>query len=137
MKKVTTIIIMAVLCVLCFTGCGNYVSKYDAVAFVHSDTSQRGEMSFSEFKGTYVYKLTRPSENAKLVVGGSVQSGKMTVYVDHDGAKREFMTIDESGKMQVNYKTGFKNKTIYVIVQADTKCEEGVLLVKFSQANGK
>ncbi len=131
MKKTAVFIIAVILCTMCLTGCGGYRSKYEAVALVHSNTPQRGELAFSEFKGTYVFKLKRPDENAKLAVGGKLQSGSLTVYVDHDGKEREFLTIDEPGKMQMNTKKGLENETIYVIVQADNKCYEGALVIKF------
>ena len=51
MKKIATVMIAAVLCVMCFAGCDKYTSKYNAVAFVHSNEAHTASMSFSEFEG--------------------------------------------------------------------------------------
>ena len=131
MKKIAVMVLAVVMCTMCFTSCGGYESKYYAVAFVHSNTDQRGEMSFSEFEGTYVFELKRPSADAKLAVGGKNQSGSMTVYVDHDGEKRELLCIDEPGEIEKAYQTDLENEKIYVIVESNGKCHEGAFVARF------
>ena len=96
MKKVMLIMLAVVIYALCLAGCSPYTSKYNAFAFVHSNTSDSASMSFSEFEGTMVFKLEcNGGADAKICYSTKLKGGSATIYYDHDGTKQKLTSAVE------------------------------------------
>ncbi|MBR4344415.1 MAG: hypothetical protein IKP88_17235 [Lachnospiraceae bacterium] len=129
MKKirVTVICIILVLVMGCFTGCSKYTSSWSASAFIHSNTPNNALMSFWKFSGTIVHTLVcKDSSKEVLNYSANLKKGKITVYYDDDGTKKELFTIKE-GEEITSEILKLHEGTVYVIVETDGECENGEL----------
>ena len=124
MKKTATMMIAAVMCVMCFAGCDKYTSKYNAVAFVHSNEAHTASMSFSEFEGTMVFKLESKGSDTKLSYSAKLEKGSAKISYDCDGTKKGLYTVKEGEKTKASA-NGLNGETIYIIVETTQKCENG------------
>ncbi len=133
MKRIITGIVSAALAailVFCLAGCSKYVARYAAVGYVHSETSRRGDMTFASFEGAEVFKFRSDREQDSVVFNATLESGRMTVYVDcGDGSKRELFTLSSGGHTEGSGEIFTVSGPIYVIVETDGKCENGKLCV--------
>ena len=133
MKKVMLIMLAVVIYALCLAGCSPYTSKYNAFAFVHSNTSDSASMSFSEFEGTMVFKLEcKGGADAKICYSTKLKGGSATIYYDHDGSKQKLTSAVE-GEQNKGSAKGLKNGTVYVIVETNKKCENGEFSFEIQQ----
>lgn len=129
MKKVVSVIAVAVMIVLCFTlsACGNkYSSKYSATLLVQTNLSTEGSVSFGSFKGTNVIKFKkRGSEEVYITYVASLGEGKINVYYDYNDEKLNLFDISTNGNLEGRTETFSGDKTVYIIIESDGKCEDG------------
>jgi len=125
MKKHLLVLVIIVLSFFCFVGCVKYSSSYSAIASVRTNTSDTASYSFSSFKGRMVFKLKcKDGCSGQLSYSAKLDSGNLTVYVDHDGTKRELVSL-KSGDNISSSVSGISKGTVYIIIETDGKCEEG------------
>lgn len=125
MKKHLFVLVIIVLSFFCFVGCVKYSSSYSAIASVRTNTSDTASYSFSSFKGRMVFKLKcKDGCSGQLSYSAKLDSGNLTVYVDHDGTKRELVSL-KSGDNISSSVSGISKGTVYIIIETDGKCEEG------------
>lgn len=124
MKKIATMMIAAVMCVMCLAGCDKYTSKYEAVAFVHSNDPDAASMSFSEFEGTMVFTLEGWKGGSKLKYSARLEKGSAKISYDCGGTKKALCTI-KSGENTKASLDGIEGETIYIIIESDQRCENG------------
>ena len=124
MKKIFSMIVSLIF-MLVLTGCDKYSSSYKAFGFVHSNTSDSAEMSFSSFEGTMVFKLESSGEE-KLKYTAKLESGTAVVYYDHSGEKSELFTLS-SGEELDSHGGNIGSGTVYIIVETNGECTNGEL----------
>ncbi len=129
MKKFAGIIIAVVTLVLCFTlsACGKiYHSNYSSTAMVTTNNSDKASVSFDSFSGTYVMKLqNNGADEVYITYEATLGEGNITVYYDYNGEKSDLFKIQSNGSVDSKTETFTGNKTIYVIIESDGKCNEG------------
>ena len=128
-KKIITLALAAALLIgaLCMGGCSKYNSKYNAVGFVHSNTSKSAFMTFYSFDGTMAFKLKCGSESAgNIKYSAKLESGSITVYYDNDGTRTEWFSLSAGEEAEASVGP-FGDGTVYVIVETDGKCMNGDL----------
>ncbi len=129
MKRITSVIIAAVTLVLCFTlsACGNkYVSRYNAMLMVRTNTSNKASVSFDSFSGTYVMQLKNNSADEVYIdYEGTLGEGNIKVYYDFNDEKLNLFDIETDGSVDGKTETFTGNKTIYIIIESDGKCSDG------------
>ena len=122
MKRVFALILTAML-LLSFSGCDKYSSKYNAVAFVHSNESDNAFMTFYSFEGRMVFKL-KSSGEGDLKYSAKLESGNVAAYYDYYGTKTELFSLSSGDEL--NSHGGYiEAGTVYVIVETDGKCMNG------------
>ena len=127
MKKVLfTVFVIPALLLTCLSSCVRYSSHYMAVGFVHSNTPDSAAMSFSSFEGTMVFKLKCEGRQGDCITYGAVlESGSAKIYYDCGDGKTELFEI--SSGCDLNDRSGeLKKGTVYIIVETDEKCTEGI-----------
>ena len=117
-------VMLAIIFIFGLTGCGKYQSHYSAVMHVHTNDSDSGTMSFSEFEGTESFTLKCTDSGQKLKYSGKLDKGNATVYYDNDGSKTELFKVS-SGEEIDSTLEGLEKGKLYIIVETDEKCEEG------------
>lgn len=128
MKKHLFVLVIIVLSFFCFVGCVKYSSSYSAIASVRTNTSDTASYSFSSFKGRMVFKLKcKDGCSGQLSYSAKLDSGNLTVYVDHDGTKRELVSL-KSGDNISSSVSGISKGTVYIIIETDGKCEDGAFM---------
>ena len=128
MKKHLFVLVIIVLSFFCFVGCVKYSSSYSAIASVRTNTSDTASYSFSSFKGRMVFKLKcKDGCSGQLSYSAKLDSGNLTVYVDHDGTKRELVSL-KSGDNISSSVSGISKGTAYIIIETDGKCEDGAFM---------
>ena len=127
MVRTIVIGIVSALVMGCFTGCSKYTSSWNASCFVHSNTSGNAYMDFGTFSGTMVNTLKcEDASKETLKYTGSLESGKLIVYYDDDGTKKELFTLKE-GEEVTSTVEKLHEGTVYIIVETEGKCENGEL----------
>ncbi|MBR6874278.1 MAG: hypothetical protein IKN17_12310 [Ruminococcus sp.] len=127
MKKIKTLIISAALAALCLTGCAKYTSHYDAICFVHSNTSHSAYMDFSVFNGTMVFTLDNDAgESGSLSYTASLEKGTAEVYCDRSGEKEKLFSLKAGDDLQGTLSLS-GCESVYVIVETSGDCENGKL----------
>lgn len=125
MKKTVFSLLLALMLLVCLTGCVRYSSHYSALMLVNSNTSQSSYMSFSSFNGTKTFKMNCKSDFGGLLeYSAKLESGSATVYFDHDGNKTELFTI-RGGEEIASTAVPVSQGPVYVIVETNEKCKEG------------
>lgn len=129
MKKFVRLIIATVMLVLCFTlsACGNmYVSNYSATLMVSSNTSNEASVSFDTFSGIYVIQLKNTGDDkAFITYEATLDEGNINVYYDYNDEKLNLFEIGTDGSIEGKTEAFTSNKTIYIIIESDGKCNAG------------
>ena len=109
------------------TGCSNYVFKFDAAAFVHSNYAENASMSFLDFEGEIVFKLKcGNSFEGKINYSAELENGSINAFCGSAGTKTEHFSVSAGGS--INDPGGeLSPGTVCIIVEADEKCHEGKL----------
>ena len=123
-RKWVWIVIACLVMCLGMAGCSGYVSSYSATVMISENTSNSSSLSFSTMKGSKVLKMRTKEEGKTLEYSGSLAEGKVTVYYDEDGSKKELFTINGSEKVESSVTLHAKGR-LYVIVETEGKCESG------------
>ncbi|MBR5773018.1 MAG: hypothetical protein IKY00_07360 [Clostridia bacterium] len=116
--------VLLIICFILLSGCSAYYSKYNAVAFVHSNTSDNAFMSFYQFEGTMVFKLKNKSDAGVIKYTAKLEKGSAEVYCDDAGTKTLMCSVN-SGQSVESASPPLKAGTVYIIVQSNGKCENG------------
>ena len=125
MRKTVFFLLLALMLLLCLTGCSRYSSHYSAMILVHSNTTDSSYMSFSSFNGTKTFKMNCKSASGGLLeYSAKLESGSATVYYDHDGNKTELFSI-RGGEEIASTAVPVSQGPVYVIVETNEKCKEG------------
>ena len=97
MKNIILFVAVCVIIVGGLTGCSvrKYKSPWNAVAFVHSNTSQKANMSFSSFEGAIVYELNCKGGNEALHYSSALESGSADVFYDNSGEKVLMLSVKD------------------------------------------
>lgn len=117
------LMIPVILLSLLLCGCGKYPSRYRAVGFVHSNTSDSASMSFYSFDGCISFRL-KGSSDGQIRYSAALESGSATVYYDYIGVKAELFTI-RAGEEVSSFGGYVGNGTVYLIVETDEPCRNG------------
>ena len=129
MKKFASSIIAVVTLVLCFvlSACENkYVSRYNAMLMVRTNTSNKASVSFDSFSGTLVMHLKNKSADEVFIdYEGTLREGNIKVYYDFNDEKLNLFEIEAKGSVDGKTETFTGNKTIYIIIESDGKCSDG------------
>ena len=129
MKKFASVIIAVLTFVLCFTlsACGNkYVSRYNAMLMVRTNTSNKASVSFDSFSGTYVTHLKNNSTDEVFITyEATLGEGNIKVYYDFNDEKLNLFEIETNGSVDRKTETFTGNQTIYIIIESDGKCNDG------------
>lgn len=129
MKRIAKAVIAVTMLVLCFTlsACGGkYVSHYSATMMVKTNTSNKATVSFGGFNGTYVMQLkNRNADEVFISYAATLGEGNIKVYYDFNDEKLDLFEIATDGSVEGKTETFTGNKTIYVIIESDGKCDEG------------
>lgn len=135
MKKTVSVILAVVMVFMLFSlaGCSKYLSKYSAVGFVHSNTSDSASMSFMSFNGTMVFELTfKEGEKYDIHSTAELESGNLTVYYDSTGEKYEYYSLEGGATISENL-SYFDEGKVYIIVQTDGECKNGSLTFELQE----
>ncbi|MBR0520860.1 MAG: hypothetical protein IJJ95_05945 [Spirochaetales bacterium] len=125
MRKTVFTLLLALMLLICLTGCSRYSSHYSALMIVHSNTSSSSYMSFSSFNGTKTFKMNcKNASGGLLEYSAKLETGSATVYYDHDGNKTELFTI-RGGEEIKGTAVPVTAGPVYVIVETNEKCKEG------------
>ena len=129
MKKIASVIIAVVTFVLFFTlsACGNkYVSHYSAALMVRTNTSDKASVSFDSFSGTYVMHLKNNSADEVFIsYEATLREGNIKVSYDFNDEKLNLFEIETNGSTDGKTETFTGDKTIYIIIESDGKCNDG------------
>lgn len=128
MKKAIALFV-AVITLLSLTSCQRYSSRYQAVAFVHSNEPDSAFMSFYSFDGRMVFKL-KSSGEGDLKYSAKLESGNAAVYYDYYGVKTELFSLN--GGEELDSHGGYiEAGTVYVIVETNGTCLNGAFHFSF------
>lgn len=122
--KRTVSLFVAVFMILTLVGCSKYHSKYKAVGFVHSNDLSSAYMNFYTFEGRMVFKL-KSSGEGDLKYSAKLESGSATVYYDYLGTKSKLFSVS-GGEELASYGGYVDTGTVYIIVETDGECRNGV-----------
>ena len=122
MKK-TVILLLSLLLLVSFIGCGQYTSSYKAVGFVHSNRSDSASMSFYSFDGRMVFKL-KNAHHGSLCCSASLEVGNAAVYSARSGEKTALFSISGGEEFDL-CSEDIESGSFYVIVETDGECGNG------------
>ena len=127
MRKALLIMVVTtmVLSLFCFAGCDKYVSSYNALGIVTTNSSDSSSISFVSLEGTKV--LTLKCKNAsteKLKYSAKLKEGSAVVYYDTGDGKKELFSV-RAGEEISSEIDGLKKGKIYIVVETKEKCKEG------------
>lgn len=129
MKKFVGVIIATVALVLCFSlsACGvKYVSNYSSSVMTTTSSSKEASVSFDTFSGTYVMKLQNAGDGeAVITYSATLEEGNIKVYYDYNDEKLSLFEIGTDGSVEGKTEEFTGNKTVYVIIESDGKCNAG------------
>lgn len=126
MRKIVLFAAVCIMIVGSLSGCNvsKYTSHWNAVAFVHSNTFQNANMSFSSFEGTIVYELRCKGEEEMLHYSSTLESGSADVFYDNNGEKVLMFSV-KGGSDADGFVGDLQKGKIYIIVETTEKCTEG------------
>lgn len=130
MKKFVSAIIAAATLALCFalSACATkYVSNFSSSTMKTTNTSNKASVSFSSFSGTYVMKLqNNGADEVYITYEATLGEGNIKVYYDYNDEKLDLFKIETNGSIDSKTEAFTGNKTIYVIIESDGKCKDGI-----------
>ena len=113
------------------TGGFRYRSSCVMNMSVESGYSDSKSFSFGMMKGQKVFRLNYDGhEGGRLEYSGKLDAGKLTVYYDNDGTKKELFTLEAGGAVETSDVKLTEKGSVYIIVETDGKCEDGKLEFK-------
>ena len=121
MKKVLSLILVAVLS-LSLMSCGSgYISSYKAIGLVRSNTTHSCRLNFMSLEGSIVYKLRRTEGGSEGDIGykASVEKGSVSVYYDYVGTKEKLFTLGEGQNAEGRGGYIESGKSVYIIIEAE------------------
>ena len=128
MKKFASIIIAVLIVVLCFTltACGTkYKSNCSSTAMVETKDSNSATVSFGTFSGRYVIKFNDTiKESTVITYNATLEEGSIKVYYDFGDEKLSLFEIGTGGSVEGKSEAFARNKTVYIIIESDGKCNE-------------
>ena len=128
MKKIIMISIAvaaALVLSFCFTGCSKYVSSYNAIGVVTTNSSDSSSIGFVSLDGTRVLTLKcKDASTEKLKYSAKLKEGSAVVYYDAGDGKKELFTI-RAGEEVSSEIDGLKKGKVYIIIETKEKCGEG------------
>ena len=132
-KVIAGIVIMAVVIVggmiyLAYRETGGFRYRSSCVMnmSVESGYSDSKSFSFGMMKGQKVFRLKYDGhEGGLLVYSGKLDTGKLTVYYDCDGTKKELFKLEAGGSVEAADVKLTEKGLVYIIIETDGKCEEG------------
>ncbi|MBD5092216.1 MAG: hypothetical protein HDT36_02395 [Clostridiales bacterium] len=128
MKKFASIIIAVLIVVLCFTltACGTkYKSNCSSTAMVETKDSNSATVSFGTFSGRYVIKFNDTiKESTVITYNATLEEGSIKVYYDFGDEKLSLFEIGTDGSVEGKSEAFARNKTVYIIIESDGKCNE-------------
>lgn len=127
-KLVRPIMLFMALFFLGLAGCSSYVSSFSATMMVSNNFNDSASLNFLKMKGTKVLHVKCKSDEGKLNYSGKIGKGRVTVYYDDNGTKKELFSLTEDGSTSSSV-TVSKGK-IYLIIETDGTCEDGVFSFK-------
>lgn len=129
MKKFTGFIIAVVTLFLCFTLCAcssRYVSHYSATLMIRTNDSNTASVSFDSFRGTYVMHMdSKGADEVFITYEATLGEGNIKVYYDFNDEKLNLFEIETDGLVEDKTETFTSNKTIYIILESESKCKVG------------
>lgn len=138
MKKIAGLIITTMALILCFTlsACGSkYASNYVTTMMTSSNTSSEASVSFDTFSGTYVMKLKNTGdEEVSISYNAMLEKGTIKVYYDYNDEKLDLFEIGTDGSVEGQTEKFTSNKTIYIIIESDGKCNVGSFSFELEKA---
>jgi hypothetical protein len=134
-KAVVGIVLLALLVAggmiyLLYSGTGGFRYRSSGVMnmSVESGNSVSKSFSFGMMKGQKVFRMKYDGhEDGRLVYSGKLDTGKLTVYYDDDGTKKELFTVEAGGPVETASVKLTEKGSVYIIVETDGKCEGGKL----------
>ena len=129
MKKFAGVIVAVATLILCFalSACGNgYSSHYSSGVMTTTNSPSQASVSFDSFSGTYVMKLkNNGADEVFISYDASLGDGNIKVYYDFNDEKLNLFEIGADGSIEGKTETFTGNKTIYIIIESDGKCNSG------------
>ena len=117
---------VAVFLIVKLAGGIRYKSSFAATMCVESSRSKSAKLDFGSMKGTKVLKMKHDgSDNAYIEYSGKIGSGKLTVYYDDDGTKKELFSLSAGERADSVSEPLKKKGTVYIIIETDGKCTDG------------
>ena len=109
-------LLLAAALLLCAAGCGEYVSRYRAVGFVHSNEAGSAFMDYYTFEGKMVFRM-RSGGTERLVCSAKLEEGAVDVTCVSGGHETPLFTVNGGEEIEV---TGdpLPRGTVYVIVES-------------------
>lgn len=125
MKKFIAFLLVLLILSAAFSGCSQYVSKYRAVGFVHSNDSDSAFMNFYTFEGRMVFKLKcRDGSAEEIRYTAKLETGSADVYADFGGEKTKLCTVLPGDETASSFRPP-QQGTGYIIVETAEKCQNG------------
>ncbi len=93
---------------------------------VRTNTSNKASVSFDSFSGTYVMQLKNNSADEVFIAyEATLREGNIKVYYDFNDEKLNLFDIEANCSVDSKTETFTGNKTIYIIIESDGKCNDG------------
>jgi len=124
MKNKFFITILLSFLLLPLSSCSKYSSHYTAIGFVHTNTKKHASMSFSSFKGSFIFNLECENENEKINYTAKLENGNANVFYDCNDIKTELFSITSNN--EINQIDGvLKKGKIYIIIEISEVSKDG------------
>jgi len=128
MIKRSVVLPAVLLMIMLLSGCASpYSSKYSAIGFVHSNTSEKAYMSFYRFEGRMAFELSAESGSpGRIDYSGRLEKGSIRVFYDAGDGKKELFSL-KSGEEKTGTLDVPEDRTVFIITETDGRCENGDL----------
>ncbi len=93
---------------------------------VRENTSNKASVSFDSFSGIYVIILkNNGADEVYIAYEATLGEGNIKVSYDYNDEKLNLFEIKTNGSVDSKTETFTGNKTIYIIIESDGKCNDG------------